>query len=336
MAKSAKSFRKDVNGDTVYGKHYGKTDLERFGIFAEMMYMHGLGYKFPKLNSGLRNSGKQMLSSAPKWKVEGLQDCYFDREFKRLFEGEGGNTTQKIERKLWKEKKEKFLTKGGFQPQKGHQFHSTPGDHFGTFSGKIEAFSPKQKPQEKERFKMGFSMKSSKLGGCGYVDITINKYPEYFSSKAKPGYWNPDKSRIRDGPIKSGWPPRLFDAKVYMPVGDKVEKTYITTREKPWTKYGRFYPPSQNKLLGGMKGGGFSKFPEYLPEKYIDPWKIMKYGSTGKYQETNKGLAPFFPQPSNKSYPVVSPMNRVIDISTTPKNFWVKKPATYKREFVIL
>lgn len=69
-----------------WGNKYGKPDIERLGLFTEMPYMNGKGYVSPFGRLRLEK-GKNLLAGGPKVKCD-WQDCYFDKEFKRLFTGE--------------------------------------------------------------------------------------------------------------------------------------------------------------------------------------------------------------------------------------------------------
>lgn len=58
--------------------------------------------------------------------------------------------------------------------------HATPGDYFGTFSGKIEQFSGKPRPARPyQRPKPNLLTSPGKKGGPGYAGICLSKYPEH-------------------------------------------------------------------------------------------------------------------------------------------------------------
>lgn len=58
--------------------------------------------------------------------------------------------------------------------------HATPGDNFGTFTGFMEHFSGKPKPQPPYKHQPPNMLTSpGKKGGPGYTDICLSKYPEH-------------------------------------------------------------------------------------------------------------------------------------------------------------
>ncbi|XP_032300380.1 UPF0602 protein C4orf47 homolog isoform X2 [Coturnix japonica] len=68
----------------------GKTDMERIGLFSEMSYVSiGDNYvpRYMRPFNEAAGKNKQMLSEGSKTK-SGLQDGYFEPEFKRIFSGE--------------------------------------------------------------------------------------------------------------------------------------------------------------------------------------------------------------------------------------------------------
>uniref|UniRef100_T1I382 Cilia-and flagella-associated protein 96 n=1 Tax=Rhodnius prolixus TaxID=13249 RepID=T1I382_RHOPR len=120
-----------------YGRHFGKYDLERWGDFAEMSYLHGISYGRFGLKLSDREKGRQMLAKFPKIKA-GLQDCYFEKDLKRIFIGEAYKPLYKTLAKESLERNKKFLSPRGFLNPGFPKLHSTPGDHYGTFAGKYE------------------------------------------------------------------------------------------------------------------------------------------------------------------------------------------------------
>lgn len=63
------------------------------------------------------------------------------------------------------------------------KWHSTPGDHYGTFGGVIEAFGTgrdlKKKRQPYVKQKPNCLTGPGKKGGTGYANICFSKYPEH-------------------------------------------------------------------------------------------------------------------------------------------------------------
>lgn len=65
-------------------------------------------------------------------------------------------------------------------PPGGNKLHSTPGDYYGTFSGNVAAFSAPLKPRPPYKKQLpNFLIGATKMGGCGYADIGLSKYPEH-------------------------------------------------------------------------------------------------------------------------------------------------------------
>jgi len=120
------------------GFSYGRRDLERVGLFAEMGYLHGKGYTAPNAHSDIRDFKKpQMNPGVPKWKT-GLQDCYFDNKFKRIFENEAYTNPYLMDVQERKDLKRKYPNMKPFLPPAHPKQHASPGDYFGTFSGIVE------------------------------------------------------------------------------------------------------------------------------------------------------------------------------------------------------
>ncbi|KAK9503154.1 hypothetical protein O3M35_011782 [Rhynocoris fuscipes] len=234
-----------------FGQHFGKPDLARWGDFAEMSYLHGAPYVFPSV-SKQRGVGKQMLPGFPKMKT-GLQDCYFDKEFKRIFIKEGYTSAYKIDAKTRMESAKHFITPQGFKYSNHTKWHSTPGDFYGTFGGIVEAFSPKQRPRKpREPEKRNALTSPGKKGSYGYADICINKYPEYISGdkydvKAKPIFYSKTNPAFK-GPSKPGY----FDSNPYPePCKDGAECAikpfYKKYYDERWVKFGPFFPVGNGK-----------------------------------------------------------------------------------------
>ncbi|XP_017784815.1 PREDICTED: UPF0602 protein C4orf47 homolog [Nicrophorus vespilloides] len=160
--------------DPDLGKRYGKPDLERLGLFVEMPYMNGKKYVSP-FEPPKYHKGMTFLSGGYKSK-NGTQHGYFEEEFKRLFEGEGIT---------WRKPKQTGRKKklGPLSPFivgiRGKSI-CTPGDYFGTFSGRVDAFSNVRKKKPKYVSpNANFQTSNPKKGGPGYANICINPYPTH-------------------------------------------------------------------------------------------------------------------------------------------------------------
>ncbi|XP_054273435.1 UPF0602 protein C4orf47 homolog [Macrosteles quadrilineatus] len=305
------------------GYHHGRSDLERVGLFAEMEYMHGQPYTAPLTHSGVRDLKKsQMYPGVPKWKT-GLQDCYFDQKFKRIFEKEAYTSPYVMEVEAKKEFKKKYPNLRTFIPPSYSKKHATPGDYFGTFGGIVKAFSPVSKPRTKEaKLPLNFKVNPGKKGNAGYTDICINKYPSY---KPSP-YDDPRPIRGKGGkliPFLSGNPGGYFYKNPYYT--DKIQTTYKEDFEKTKLKSGQFYPSGKNKTLDGC----FSKYPPYQSSPESPP----KMGKAKGQPETRAGV--FRPPPGNKTMYTKSIMGNKVDIALNAQNWRNFKPITYTREFLV-
>lgn len=253
------------------GHRFTKPDIERVGLFSEMPYMNGKGYvsPFPKPKSG---KGRNIIGEGPKTKT-GKTDCYFEKDFKRLFTGEC------LKRRGRKPAPPKFKNVSGpFIPTGSGKKHSTPGDNYGTFGGKLEAFSNKKKPQP-PRIKEGKNFVTSpvKMGGCGYTNIALNPYPEHSVNRYGAKQKIIEYGKILNGPmVTSHFPTPLFDVNPFK--DEKVGPTYLKPKEKPIQLLppGKLIPTGPGKLPGGCHAGCFDKFPEHKPNKYITIWDLEK------------------------------------------------------------
>lgn len=257
------------------GHQYGKPDLERIGLFSEMAYMNGKGYvsPFPKPRN---EKGRNIMGEGPKTKTA-KQDCYFEKDFKRLFTGEAikGRGRKQPPSKFKNVSEKAFTSPGELKPI------STPGDYWGTFEGHVEAFSNRRRPKPPfKREPRNAITGPGKKGGCGYVNICLNPYPEHAKERygAKAKY--KEYGRILNGPmITSHYPSPYFDNNPFAdPPKMKPGPTYVRPKEKPkpFISPGKLIPTGPGKRPGGCKAGCFEKFPEYKPTKYITIADLQK------------------------------------------------------------
>lgn len=276
------------------GHKYTRPDIERLGIFSEMPYMNGKGYVSPFLKTKT-GKGRNILGEGPKLKT-GKADCYFEKDYKRLFVGEC------LKERGRKPAPSKFKNvSGAFIPTGAGKLQSTPGDYYGTFSGNTEAFSNKRRPQP-PRKKEGRNFVTSpvKKGGCGYATIALNPYPEHsvnrYGAKAKIKIYG----KILDGPMVTCHFPRpLFDETPFRE--EQLGPTYIKPKEKviPLLPPGKLMPSGPGKLSGGCHAGCFDKFPEHKANKYITIWDLEKPkkltpGIGGKFLPQSTGEKTFY------------------------------------------
>eukprot|EP00056_Hartaetosiga_gracilis_P007329 m.106854 g.106854 ORF g.106854 m.106854 type:complete len:286 (-) comp12683_c1_seq3:2354-3211(-) len=126
---------------------------------------------------------------------------FFDEKPPRMFEGEAYFDEVKYRRKIEKKEKKKNLT-SKFAPS-GHGKD--------TFSGPIEHFSPKSRPQKKTKKELSnfYTSPGKKGTGYGFPSLTFSKTPEYIPSnydaakKLERKRNKESKSRIKGKPFKS-------------------------------------------------------------------------------------------------------------------------------------
>lgn len=253
------------------GHQYARPDIERLGLFSEMPYMNGKGYVSP-FGKPKVEKGRNILGEGPKIKT-GKTDCYFEKDFKRLYTGEC------LPSRGRKQPPPKFKNVSGpFVPTGSGKKHATPGDYYGTFSGKIEAFGNKRRPQPpRKKDGRNFVTGPLKQGGCGYVDIALNPYPEHAVNRygTKPKF--KEYGKILDGPmVTAHFPKPLFEENPFKE--EKPGPTYVPPKEKvvPPLPPGKLIPTGPGKLPGGCHAGCFDKFPEHKPNKYITLWDLDK------------------------------------------------------------
>ncbi|XP_030757007.1 UPF0602 protein C4orf47-like [Sitophilus oryzae] len=304
------------------GKKYGRPDVERVGLFSEMPYMNGTGYvsPFPKQRV---EKGKNLLAGGPKVKA-GWQDCYFDKEFKRLFTGEA------IKGRGLKPPPPKFknISQRPFVPAGETKWHGTPGDWYGTFGGRVEALDTKLKPQPPFKREPGNLLTSpGKKGGYGYNNICINPYPEHSVEKygVQPKY--KDYGRKLDGPLVLGMHSKSYFERNPFKEPDKFKPgpTYVrpVEKERPFLPPGKFIPNGPGKWPGGCHAGCFDKYPEYKPEKYVSIYELTK--------PKKRTGGNFFPQSyADKSFYSCSVINENVRFRVNEVNYKSYEPTFIK------
>ncbi|GJQ76839.1 hypothetical protein Trydic_g15046 [Trypoxylus dichotomus] len=292
------------------GKKYGKPDIERIGIFIEAPYLIGRGYVSP-FEKPAYFKGLNMLSEGRKTKC-GTQHGYFDTQFKRLFEGERAMS-----------KKPKAIAKPTipFMPTGPSKWIATPGDYYGCFSGIIEHFSNVRRPVPKYKtLPSNFMTNPVKMGGCGYADICLSKYPTHLPDPYKPKGRKKEKDAKLGPPmITCHYPQAYFHHNPYVDPSGNIGPTYIRPRESR-TEIGEiFLPTGPSKKPGGCHAGCFSLFPTWKPER---PKKKKRKGVVINY---------FYPQSmALKSMNTVSTLQRSMDFRINATNNTTYEPTFTK------
>ncbi|CAH1390443.1 unnamed protein product [Nezara viridula] len=320
------------------GTHFGKTDLERLGYFAEMSYLNGGGYTPLITMPQIRDSkNKQMIPEFPKVKTTGLQDCYFDKLYKRLFIGEAYFDPLKYALKQKLEEGKKI--KGLFRPTSYTHLQACRGDFFGCFTTSMKAFDPRTRGVTKakvgkdaiKKFLEFIPSSPGKKGGYGYLDTTINPYPKY---KSSPYEMKITKQALDPKRKVVSWlppsPPGLFQSYYTSSTG------YIRTVPAVWSLSGLFRPPNPTKSLGGCMDGCFDKWPIHSCDPYIDPWKVQAGKTEPKRKSKVEKERPpvWVPNGMGKTNFTPSVMQNNVNICTNALNWRNMKPVTYTREFI--
>ncbi|KAK5640407.1 hypothetical protein RI129_011218 [Pyrocoelia pectoralis] len=292
-----------------YATKFIKHDMERIGLFAEMPYMNGKGYvsPFAKLRAF---KGRGLFSGGPKTKC-GTSDGYFDDEFRRIFTGPGGGLP--------------------FVPPGCTKSNACPGDFFGTFAGRVDAFSRVTRRQPKRvREPPNCLTNPAKKGGPGYVGICLSKYPLHIKDpyrfKLKPKEYGKNLA----GPIVLGhYTNDYFELNPYFE--EKKGRVYICPKEKPHTIIGdgKWIPTGPAKWQGGCHAGTFSRYPEHLTDRN----KAREAKERAARRSKKGDLGPgFLPQSmALKGLYTCSVLTRNTDLRVNATNFKVYESQYTKR-----
>ncbi|KAL8607336.1 hypothetical protein ACOMHN_039486 [Nucella lapillus] len=304
------------------GDKGGKTDMDRIGLFQEMTYVTiGDRYK-STAGHGFNDTagkGKQMLPGGSKER-SALQMGYFAEKYGRVFDGEAYSDPIKLRRVHRLQESKKNLSKP-FLPSSGDKKASGLGNHYGTLSGPVLAFSPVGKASKSGKVpgKNVLTNPGRHGTGYGYVGVTLAKYPNNMTDP----YEN-DRERARKevaqhkASMKAGafrlnlHPSDFFDGNPYRT--DKplppVRKTISAGPKdvKP------FKPSSPGKKPGGSKIGTFETYPKHSEDSY-NP-KLKRHP-----QVVNKSGKIFMPSQGPKSVPTHSILDQNVVRTINVQNY---------------
>lgn len=305
------------------GEKGGKNDMDRVGLFQEMGYIT-INDRYRKPGSVQFNEsatkGKQMLPGGHKTR-SALQAGYFQDKFGRVLEGEAYSDPIKIRRQTRLKEAQRNIGKA-FLPSSGEKQMSGLGNHYGTLSGPISAFSPVSKPgKEKKSSGKNVITNPGKRGtGFGFVGVTIGSYPPYQSDRYDRAREltkkeiTSHKNATKGGPFKLNMHPRAyFDINPYS--SDKLPKrggSATLPSKKDDSK--PFKPSSPGKKPGGAKIGTFDPYPSHS----ADPYKVKV---TRTINVVNKSGRTFMPSQGPKTTPMVSIINQNVMKSVNPTNY---------------
>ncbi|KAK3091674.1 hypothetical protein FSP39_021731 [Pinctada imbricata] len=306
------------------GEKGGKTDMDRIGLFQEMGYVTiNDKYRQPGILqfNDAASKGKQMVPEGTKAR-SALQAGYFDTKFGRVFEGESYTDPIKLRRQHRLKEMQRNIGKP-FQPSSGDKKMSGLGNHYGTLSGPIGAFSPAARPGKdyKSPGKNFMTNPGKKGTGFGYLTVTLGKYPTYQSDpfdqhkEIARKELAAHKSSIKgSGAFRLNMHPRAyFDANPY--ASDKFGKrggsAQVPSKKgdlKP------FKPSSPGKKPAGMKAGTFDPYPSHS----ADPYKVRV---SRAINVVNKSGKIFMPSQGPKTTPTVSIVNQNVQKTINIQNY---------------
>lgn len=303
------------------GLQENKNDLNRIGLFSELGYI-SIGDPFRTSQNSFNvaaHKGKQMLPGGTKVR-SALQAGYFDQKFGRIMEGEAHSDPIK-RRRQDRLKAAKLNVGKAFVPSSGEKKPSGEGNHYGTFGGPINAFSPVAKGKKAHQPEgKNFLTNPPKQGtGYGYLNVTIGgpyKYSSEPYDKAKEirkSVMEKSQKSRTGGPFRLNLHPKsYFDGNPY-----KSDRPLppLKDNRKPRENLKPFKPSSPPKEIGGLKAGCFDNYPSHS----ADPYEVKKSkGSTERKV--------FRPSQGPKSTPMNSIVNQNVTRRINRTNF--KQPVT--------
>lgn len=305
-----------------------KIDMDRIGVFQEMGYTTiGDSYKTSAVSFNEQaTKGKQMLPGGSKTR-SALQAGYFSAGYNRILEGESYNDPIKQRRQDRLKEAQKNLSKP-FLPSSGDKKPSGLGNHFGTLSGPIGAFSPQDKPRKAyvAPGKNVSTMPGKHGTGFGYVNVTIGQYQkhqtdEYDRSKEIiKKEIQAHRDNTKGGAFRLNMhPTSFFDSNPY-----RLDKPLPPLKNKidggkgPDVK--PFKPSSPGKVPAGAKMGTFDPYPSHSNDPYA-----VKSAKGATNNVINKSGKIFVPSAGPKSAPVRSIVDTNVERSVNVTNYKTAK-----------
>jgi len=300
---------------------FTKSDMERIGVFQEMGYTT-IEDRYKKSSALSFNDqatkGKQMLPGGSKAR-SALQAGYFNDKFNRVLEGEAYSDPIKIRRQNRLKENQKNIAKP-FLPSSGDKKPSGLGNHYGTLTGPIGAFSPTEKGKKayKSPGKNIYSNPGKKGTGFGYVAVTIGKYQthqpdDYDRCKEIVKRENEDHRRkLKGGAFKLNMhASTYFDSNPY-----RSDRGLPPLKKEPAkaSHVNPFKPSSPGKVPAGMKAGTFDSYPSHSTDQY----NVM---NNRPVHVVNKSGKIFMPSAGPKSAPVLSTVNHNVSKSVNCQNY---------------
>eukprot|EP01135_Chromosphaera_perkinsii_P002997 Nk52_evm19s232 gene=Nk52_evmTU19s232 len=238
-----------------------KSDLETLGVFSQPGYISNDKYTNPNYKPFVEAhfKGKQLVTGCTK-KGHDTPDVYLDKQFARVFQGEGYSDPVASARRKRVDAMKLQIVKTPFRPSGVPPKPSGKGDHFGTFSGPIQAMSvisrrPVYKPPGKN-----FLVSPIKKGsGFGYAHLGIGEDPVYSSEpyNAAQTLTKEEMKRHKAKMIGKAFIPSSGGAGLFSP------NVYTNTKPLPPPKREAATPPALQKqpfrpshpAKSGLNGG---------------------------------------------------------------------------------
>ncbi|VEL08490.1 unnamed protein product [Protopolystoma xenopodis] len=317
-------------------------DLKRLGIFKELSYINVnepyIGRIQPCFRElkPLKDAKPFYLSGGYSKSRSATREGYFS-EFKRIFEGDPYVPWGVQQAQLWGAPKGKFVGGKNWIPNSAGKKQIGVGSLFGNFTEVIPAFATVYHQQPTKETKRNFYTSPSKKGaGCGYPDVTINKFPEWqegntfqstigvMSKKIKAHHQAMMKGRPEFVSMRP--PLNCFEENPWLtgdplapggPPSCKFRSVYTRSKQVGPT----FLPTNPGKKDGGMKYGTFTKWPEHSNDPYLDKFRVMRKlyqrGDAPKGRELKAWL---YTSACSLKMPNSSILNKNIEKAITPVN----------------
>ncbi|OQV13426.1 putative UPF0602 protein C4orf47-like protein [Hypsibius exemplaris] len=278
-----------------------RSDMERTGLFIDM---GGLRSQAPYIDFPIASSlrpelrqGKQMMSRGPKRKTA-KRDCYFDKEERRLFEGDSATDPIRLRHQTAMAQRKKDIA-GRWMPPRGR---------ISTFAVTFDALSAAWRPRTlKEPYRPDFVAGAPKLGSYGWNGYTLNKYPEHLPDP----YDGPSLTKDSVETDGAAEQRQRLSRKPYKAVGLLRNPMYFN--KNPYLVEN---PPTKPQQPAAKPVHAFTQPSAFIPPAHPKPMKQMKYwGTFNKVLDLGGGYVsaptnPFRPGFHGKqtlAYPLIPP-----------------------------
>lgn len=314
--------------------------LKRLGVFSQPGYVTiDEPYMVRRESSMFRtkpNKGVKplILPGGYSKQRSGGDDGYFS-PFARILDGEAISNIITLRRQWQKEINEKKLGKQWVPSSPAKRAVGT-GSPAGNFTEFYPALSTEMRKVIKEKELHNFYTNPGKKGtGYGYVDVTINPYPEWSFDGRKDTITADSVTRAteehknlilrRNVFVSQQACGGLFDPELIngvnplVPGGAPNTKFGVDAFPKAMCIGPTFVPSHPAKWDGGCKEGALNKWPEHSNEPYSDEYRrIIDYYKSDPSDALRKKWIP--QPPTAVEMPCMSIINRNVDLAITTKS----------------